>query len=102
MPEPYEPADTAVLSRLTVIVSVAVAAELRPTPPEIVNVSEEAIDTVPVSPAAVNELEATETAPSTYAVVATDVELLPADFVVAVAEAPRANVPENVLFPVIV
>ena len=59
---------------------------------------------VPLSPAKVNPENApiAETAVYTYAVVATDVELSPAVFVVAVAEAPRATVPEKVLLPVIV
>jgi hypothetical protein len=88
-----------------VTVSVAETTELKPVPPETVKVLPLAIvSVVPVSPAKdnpVNEPLAL-TAESTYAVVATEVELLLADFVVAVAEAPSAIVPENVLLPVIV
>ena len=57
-----------------------------------------------MSPAKVNPPNAltAATAVATYAVVATAVELLPAVCQVAVAEEPRATVPENVLLPLIV
>ena len=86
-------------------VSVAEATELKPVPPETVKVSPlEIVWLLPVSPAKVNEENTLTplTAESTYAVVATAVELLLADFVVAIAEEPRSKVPEKVLFPVIV
>jgi hypothetical protein len=101
--EPYEPAVTVVLSRFSVMVFVDDAIDESPVPPDMVTVS--ASSTVcedPESPAKVKLYVAATTALSTYAVVANDVELFPAVCVVAVAEPPRANVPENVLFPVIV
>ena len=64
--EPYEPAVTAVLSRLIVTVSVEDAVAVSPVPPEIVSVSPLVIVCgVPASPAMVNVVEAFATAPST-------------------------------------
>jgi len=56
---PYEPAVTAVLSRLIVIVSVAPATELNPVPPAIVSTSKpEVIDWIfPLSPPTPNDVE---------------------------------------------
>ena len=83
--------------------SVAEATDVKPVPPTIVKVSEVVI--VRLSPLSASTVKLPETplmALSTYAVVATAVELLLAVFVVAIAEDPRSKVPEKVLFPVIV
>jgi hypothetical protein len=60
---PYEPPVTVVLSRFKVIVSVAPATEVKPVPPEIVNVSvpEVIVWFDPESPETVNDVATFET-----------------------------------------